>query len=227
MQNSYVGDIGDFGKYALLNALAGDELRLGVNWYLNADRENGGDGKFTSYPHLRACDPVLHDALKAIVQNDRSVAAVERSGILPRKTVFFSLPVSKPRAAWNDRALNILFGADLVFMDPDTGFGPAEPAYVVPEEVSPYLHRGQSLIIYQHHFHHEKVDVTIPRTFAKLRSLGCQTEPWAFLFQRKSVRIYFIAPAPAHVETLLARSLSFLNTAWVRDKHFELRLQQR
>ena len=31
MQNSYVGDIGDFGKYALLNALAGDELRLGVN----------------------------------------------------------------------------------------------------------------------------------------------------------------------------------------------------
>ena len=44
MQNSYVSDIGDFGKYALLNALAGHELRLGVNWYLNADEKNSPHG---------------------------------------------------------------------------------------------------------------------------------------------------------------------------------------
>ena len=153
---------------------------------------------------------------------------MERRGILPRKTVFFSAPVSKPRADWNDRALKILSGTDLVFMDPDTGFGPAKPAYVVPEEVSPYLHRGQSLIIYQHHFHHEKVDVTIPRTFALLQSLGCETAQWAFVFRAKSVRIYFIVPAPAHVEMLLEWSLSSLNTSWVRDNHFEIsRPQQR
>jgi len=30
MRDSYVADVGDFGKYALLNALAGNDLRLGV-----------------------------------------------------------------------------------------------------------------------------------------------------------------------------------------------------
>jgi len=28
MRDSYVADVGDFGKYALLNALAGNDLRL-------------------------------------------------------------------------------------------------------------------------------------------------------------------------------------------------------
>jgi len=223
MQNSFVGDIGDFGKYALLNALTGGALRLGVNWYLNAGATKSGDGKFTDYRQLRSCDPVLHDALKAIVQNDRSIAAVERSGILPLNTIFFPLPVSRPRAVWNDRALEALSGTELVFMDPDKGFGPAGPEYIVPEEVSAYLHRGQSVIVYQHQTRDKGgLDVTIPKTFTLLESLGCETKPWAFVFRRRQARVYFIVPAPAHVETLLQRSLSFLKTVWVRDKHFEL-----
>jgi hypothetical protein len=137
MQNSYVGDVGDYGKYALLNALTGDDLCPGVNWYLNADTTKIGDGKFTDYRRLRYCDPALHDQLMAIVHADRSVVAVERSGILPPNTIFFSLPVSKPRAKWHGHALETLAGADLVFMDPDTGFGLAGPAYIVPEEVRP------------------------------------------------------------------------------------------
>jgi len=36
MRDSYVADVGDFGKYALLNALAGNDLRLGVFWCRNA-----------------------------------------------------------------------------------------------------------------------------------------------------------------------------------------------
>ncbi len=50
MQNRYVGDVSDFAKFALRNALAGDDLRLGVHWYLNADEEPNSDGKFTEYP---------------------------------------------------------------------------------------------------------------------------------------------------------------------------------
>ena len=30
MRDSYVGEVGDFAKYGLLNALAGNDLRLGV-----------------------------------------------------------------------------------------------------------------------------------------------------------------------------------------------------
>ena len=41
MQNRYVGDIGDFGKYGLLRAHFGRKyqipLRLGVVWYLFPD----------------------------------------------------------------------------------------------------------------------------------------------------------------------------------------------
>jgi hypothetical protein len=35
MQNKYVGDIGDYGKYALLNLLCARELKCFVIWYLS------------------------------------------------------------------------------------------------------------------------------------------------------------------------------------------------
>ena len=96
MQNRYVGDIGDFGKYGLLRALAGDPLRLGVVWYLFPDeppKEPGkGDGKFIDYlchpkrrdSKLRDCDPELYCALREIVlvKKDRKVVRVQESGIL-------------------------------------------------------------------------------------------------------------------------------------------------
>ena len=44
MRHEYVGDIGDFGKYALLKALAGNDLTLGVVWYLNVVNESNNDG---------------------------------------------------------------------------------------------------------------------------------------------------------------------------------------
>lgn len=43
MQNRYVGDVGDFGKYTLLNALASSGLRLGVVWYLNEFEEGNSE----------------------------------------------------------------------------------------------------------------------------------------------------------------------------------------
>ena len=58
MQDQYVGDIGDFGKYGLLRHLTGIQtprlktLRLGVVWYLFPDGGNN-DGKFTKY----LCNP--------------------------------------------------------------------------------------------------------------------------------------------------------------------------
>src|SRR5215510_14269661 len=48
MRDSYVADVGDFGKYALLNALAGNDLRLGVLWCCNSEPDATRDGRFTS-----------------------------------------------------------------------------------------------------------------------------------------------------------------------------------
>ena len=77
MQNRYVGDVGDFGKYGLLRALcrpSGAEnrpLRLGVVWYLTTDETHNNDGRHIGYLEptpknlrdFRACDPDLYDTL--------------------------------------------------------------------------------------------------------------------------------------------------------------------
>ena len=57
MQDQYVGDIGDFGKYGLLRHLtgmrdddaSGDALSLGVIWYLFPNGGNN-DGKIHRLP---------------------------------------------------------------------------------------------------------------------------------------------------------------------------------
>ena len=111
MQNQYVGDIGDFGKYGLLRHLTGmrgdaapeDALRLGVVWYLFPDeppkKPGKGDGRLTGYlsnptendRKLRECDPELYDDLYEIVieKKDRRVVRVQESGILAENTAYY------------------------------------------------------------------------------------------------------------------------------------------
>ena len=86
LQNRYVGDLGDFGKYGLLKALCGDTLKLGVNWYLIPDESH--NGKHTAYlksthkdsTAYRSCDPELYDSLRKIVfiNKCRNVEAMDR-----------------------------------------------------------------------------------------------------------------------------------------------------
>ncbi len=148
MQNQYVGDIGDFGKYGLLRAISGDPLRLGVVWYLFPDeppKEPGkGDGKFIDYlchptakeRNLIECDPFLHDKLHKIVidEKDRRVVRVQEkeSGILPTDMLYYDQCLSyEPResgdtrklrrAEWLNSALEATKEADVVFVDPDNG----------------------------------------------------------------------------------------------------------
>lgn len=49
MQNRYVGDIGDFRKYALLKNIAKTGLSMGVNLYLTPAESHNADGKHISY----------------------------------------------------------------------------------------------------------------------------------------------------------------------------------
>ena len=126
MQNRYVGDIGDFGKYGLLRHMTGmgetspldDPLRLGVVWYLfpgEPPEEPGkGDGKFIDYlchptakeRKLIECDPFLYDKLHKIVidENDRRVVRVQESGILPSDTAYHDHSLSyEPRESGDSR----------------------------------------------------------------------------------------------------------------------------
>jgi len=109
MQNRYVGDVGDFGKYGLLRTLClpgtdgSKGLRLGVVWYLVPDEGHNADGKHTSYlkptavnvTWYKGCDPALYDMLAEIVDTkSRNVASIRNGGILPAGTVFFEEPLT-------------------------------------------------------------------------------------------------------------------------------------
>ena len=151
VQNKYVGDVGDFGKYGLLRYLCSDVEAsgflpsLGVIWYLVPDEAHSRDGGSIGYlkptetneERFKACDPLLYDALQRIVDNkSRSVANIRRDGVLPRGTRFFEDVLTfedlrggveirerrfARRAEWLNHALRGTENCDVVFFDPDNG----------------------------------------------------------------------------------------------------------
>jgi len=245
MQNRYAGDIGDFGKYALLKALAGENLRLGVVWYLNTSEEDNRDGSRVNYEHLRHCDPWLHDALAELRRSNRSVHTVKAAGLLPVNAVYYSEPIcsleegkrplpmvrARSRAAWHRSALDAVSEADLVFVDPDNGIAVKNVRasdrhsvkYVFLEEITDYVSRGQSVVIY-HHQTREKggIRVQVDQRLRLLLQMSSAAEAWTLIFRRQSVRAFIVVCCPKHVQQLRNRSLAFQNTVWCRDNHFEL-----
>ena len=146
MQDGYVGDVGDFGKYGLLRALCaadehGPELLLGVHWHRvgGGPPSSRGDGSLTQYLDrpsaqerlLRECDPDLLARMRRLVSGARTIDAVETSGALPAGTLYFGGAPEFARAPlreresrrerWRDAGLRALAGADVVFHDPDNG----------------------------------------------------------------------------------------------------------
>jgi len=152
LQNRYVGDVGDFGKYGLLRALClpdddkGPALQLGVVWYLTSDEIHNNDGRYIGYLEptpknllaFRACDPDLYDGLEEIVRGgNRNVSAIRRQRILPEGTVYYERildlkrSTGRPRPAsriqdrqkWVEGAVQATQDCDVVFVDPDNGIG--------------------------------------------------------------------------------------------------------
>jgi hypothetical protein len=163
MQDQYVGDVGDFGKYGLLRHLCGlregvggPALLLGVVWYLMPNGR-GNDGKHLSYlaPPLNnpnrecftKCDDQLYDALDDIVYHGsypeihrerRTVRAVQDSNILPG-AVFYDDPLVVDgrlvdRQAWAKAAVERTNDCDVIFVDPDNGLEP--PSGPSPKHVA-------------------------------------------------------------------------------------------
>ena len=165
MQNRYVGDVGDFGKYGLLRYLAGAQgsvtvekpLRLGVVWYLHPDESHNSDGKHVGYLEdtptnhriFRECDPELYETLSELItSNQRSISKVRSSGILPQDTRYYEealfFPRESPRSSrramrqeWLRGAVDVATQVDVVFVDPDNG---------VTETVSPYQKNGPKFV---------------------------------------------------------------------------------
>ncbi len=171
MQDRYVGDVGDFGKYGLLRYLTGQietppsdsDPRLGIVWYLYPDEANG-DGRFTGYlddtpanhARFRACDPDLYDTMRRLVDTDsRNIAAVQTSGILPSNTLYYEPSLSFPRgmprsgrkaarASWFDAALDATADAGMIFVDPDNSV--SDPAHGISASIDPLRKTGPKYV---------------------------------------------------------------------------------
>ena len=179
MQNRYVGDIGDFGKYALLGAIA-QGLKLGVVWYLTPDESDTLDGKHIRYLNLDPvvlrryglrgyrkgtvaknqrrladCDPALYGKLKGIVSRyARHVREIRRRGICPPGTEFYEETLQQgKRSEWLAEACQAMRSRDIVFLDPDNGVSIANksPKHASLDEIRRFFDGGRrSLIIYHH-----------------------------------------------------------------------------
>ena len=180
MQDRYIGDVGDFGKFSLLRKLTDnnppiDRLKLGVVWYKFPDEAHNGDGRHIGYLRdgsFSMLDPDLHSGLARIVTlGRRTIEEFERSGMLPDDTRYHATPVAGVagdgpvphrraayRSAWLAQALDNTASSDLVFLDPDNGIasqiaardGPKAGKYVLLEEIAAFWARGQSLVVYPH-----------------------------------------------------------------------------
>ncbi|MDD3183055.1 MAG: hypothetical protein PHD48_09670 [Alphaproteobacteria bacterium] len=134
MQNQYVGDVGDYVKFALLRALCFDH-KLGIAWYLFPDEPHKGDGRHISYlnhaDEWEAFDPDLFSALcKFVKSGKRNINAIACANLIASTTYADEALQSqattyKARAEWRDswfaRVLNRLSVCDVVFADPDNG----------------------------------------------------------------------------------------------------------
>lgn len=227
MQSRFAGDIGDFGKYGLLRALARPPLRLGMIWYRTPDGESGGDrtGYLEQPQRYRPCDPALFDALSASSRQERSIFSLISSGIFPPDTCHVKDPVpsSSLRWEWYRSALSVIEPCQLVFLDPDNGLAPPSVPrthrrarhYVYPEEIASPLGREQSVLFYHHLSRREPARVQIRKCLSRF-----DPPVLVLRFHRGGSRVFVLLPAPSHQTLLKRRVHHFLETPW--KEHFTL-----
>ena len=119
MQNRYVCDVADFGKFGLLRYLIRPDpkvdktdFRVGVVWYFHPDERHGSDknkinkdGRHTNYlgesegkrQVYGACDLSLWGALGRLFgDKKRCVHCLEKAEVLPKETAFFNAMLHFP-----------------------------------------------------------------------------------------------------------------------------------
>lgn len=235
MQDRYVGDIGDFGKYSLLTFIQRETgFKLGVNWYLTdtneLGEENRNDGSITGYDRIKHLDADLYTKLQRLIADDeRCVRKVEESCILPEATVFFSDKVEVARREeWFKRSLLKFTDCEIVFMDPDNGIGndPCSAKHVIFSEIRSHINRGQCVIVYNHCDRspkkNEEQKERWRNRFQPLLNMIPEISVPAIRFRRRSARDYiFVSHSNRHRQVLEAINV-FLQSPWgQREKGFK------
>lgn len=249
MQDRYVGDVGDFAKYALLRSIGGrspSALKLAVIWYLYPNEAHNLDGRHVAYlasETYRALDPELHAALNCLVHDaKRQVAEVRKAAVLPSGTIFFEEPMVQElglrrrgrqrealRAEWFLRAQAAVIGADIVFLDPDNGIEARSVSkrdfkagkYVFWDEITSLWTQGHSLLIY-HHLNRTMTVAMQTKALAECLAERLSRPPLLvpLLFRRGSCRHFWVIGQAEHASRLQSRINALLNSVW--SEYFEV-----
>ena len=212
MRDRYVGDVGDFVKYGLLRAIlraGGEGKRLGVAWYLCVD---GGHTEYLENPGVWwRLDPKLFDTLEELVDGGkkRSVAEIQRSGILGNAVFADELVPVRDRERWFERVKDKLSGCDLVFADPDNGLYPDDCFDPKDREnmkrmllsEAKALAEGRTAVIYHHNTrkkggHRQEIEEWMDRL------PGCAH---AYYWRRRSPRTFFVINPDFRIERRLEK----------------------
>jgi hypothetical protein len=248
MQDRYVGDVGDFAKYALLRTLAGvlgpRTIRLAVIWCRFPDESHNNDGRHVSYlrsSEFADLDPELWAVLNRLIgSGQRSVSAIAASRILPPQTIFYDNLVSlaniglgskervRHRCVWLNASLRSTEGCDLVFFDPDNGLEvasvpkhhPKAGKYIYWDELALFWRRRRNALLLYHHLN---------RTVSAARQVEALTARFKaelrgaaiipLVFRRGSSRVFWLIHNGSDIgRELESRAADLLSSGWSR--HF-------
>ena len=235
MQDRYAGDVGDFGKFALLRAIESQGLTVGINWYLakTLPSEIHDDGKYTIPTQYETLDQGLSSALNKIFDlgEARSVQALEKAHLLA-SNLFVNEAVPREtnqREAWHQKALTKLADCDIVFLDPDNGLNvksvkrgsPKSPKYVWLHEVSDYIASEKSVIFYNHR-PRKKAEAYFAEYAARFAECPVlRGKPIRVVtFPRRSIRDYFIISATQTHEEKIREAVQIFCNGPFRESKF-------
>ncbi len=235
MQDCYAGDIGDYGKFALLRELHKQGLSIGVNWYKTETvvSKKQDDGKYCIPDQLAVYDIDLSSRLRKISHSldgtVRSIEALEAEQFIGGALYFSEVVPVYYRGKWHQRALSRLSIADLVFLDPDNGMivpsagndKQKQCKYVLDEEVTDYLSQGHSVLVYQHRPRVNEA-VHIDRMMQRFMNLSPnvkRSDIQVITFPRYSVRDYFAISVNEDHHLKIKKAISnMVNGIWGSGK---------
>jgi len=186
MQDRYAGDVGDFGKFALLKFLFDNaNNKIGVIWYRFPNESHNNDGGHIEYVNdskFYSCDKDLCHKLSVVLFCGRSIFSLENAKLLSANTVYFSDPIdshlkfpsqkqidkegrNSSRKEWLRKAINKIADCNVIFLDPDNGLEIASCSKIYQlksgkfayySEINDLL-KGQTTGVIYHHLNRHKL----------------------------------------------------------------------
>ncbi len=126
MQDRYVADIGDFGKFQLFRFLFNDTNdTLALIWFLHHHEESNNDGQYIDYfARIKGSDIELERMMQTILKSsNRKVQTLEELNVLKHADYFYpTIPTNyHDRVIWFQKVLSFATPHPIVAVAPDNG----------------------------------------------------------------------------------------------------------